>query len=363
MPDFQLVFNISAGAAGFGVLDWIWLAALVLAAIGVVMMAVLITRRMILGRREARRDARCAFLKRQLLVCLENPAAGLDLQAGDEALLIDVALDILRMIRGEDRARLTGLLRHNGIDPAGKRIDRGSLPQRLARVQLMAYFDDRDSLDRLRAALHDPEPAVQLAAIAALGERGQVALLPEIGAVLEEAHFPASLLWADILCAFGDDAVPALLDFAFNRKIDLPIRIAAVAALRPLAGPEIGDRLHKLAIYPDPMMREAVLDTIARIGTHEPDALLTAALEDSDKHVRQAAARTVGALGLQTMPDQLARRLDDPDWQVRFYAAEALYKIGDRGIAMLRAVAGAPDPDSPRAQIARQMLAEKRGAA
>ena len=89
------------------------------------------------------------------------------------------------------------------------------------------------------------------------------------------------------------------------------------------------DLAHRLAAEPDPLVREVVMQSIARFDTPTVGRVLLAGLGDSDPVVRQQCCR---ALGTRQQTDSITALRgvisDDEDRDVRHEAIRALGKIG-----------------------------------
>jgi len=92
------------------------------------------------------------------------------------------------------------------------------------------------------------------------------------------------------------------------------------------------DRTDQLArqiqIEPDPLIREAIIETISRFRTPLSGQVLTAGLNDTDEAVRLACCRALGARGESASITSLAAVLQkEESIDVRLAAAEALGNI------------------------------------
>jgi len=91
--------------------------------------------------------------------------------------------------------------------------------------------------------------------------------------------------------------------------------------------------------HPVKTIRVGVMQALSllRDPTALPAVLL--AMSDPDWEVRAQAASCAGHIGASAAIEMLEHLLDDDFWWVRYYAAEALFKLGDDGIAALHTIA------------------------
>ncbi|MGW7052672.1 fumarate reductase/succinate dehydrogenase flavoprotein subunit [Streptomyces sp. NPDC054887] len=224
-----------------------------------------------------------------------------------------------------------------------------------ALLRLLSLAEESPDLDALRPYLGDADPAVRVAAVAALGEtvpagagpalaerlrdtapavrtaaaaalRELVEVLPaeeRLGAGLREALDVADTAVRaaalDVLRALGlgDAGVYA----AALADADIEVRITAV---RALVSVDAVAELAAAAADPAREVRVAVARGLAAVHSPDPGPLAPL-LDDADPLVRAAALAALAATGCP--PPYAARAaaaLDDPAWQVRAGAATAL---------------------------------------
>lgn len=84
----------------------------------------------------------------------------------------------------------------------------------------------------------------------------------------------------------------------------------------------------QIQVEPDPLVREAIVDTIAEFRTPLAAQVLEAGLSDEDLHVRRHCCQALGKRGDPAAVPVLARAINaEQDLQVRVAAVEALGKI------------------------------------
>jgi HEAT repeat protein len=367
--------------------DWflrlVWQASIFLAVTSVFIAFGLVLNRWLEQRAAVRTAARQSELSRLVHALLASPREPDQhslppLQNGDEPIVLGIVLDIVRVTRGHDAARMIALVELWNLRPYLKSWLEGRVRNRMVRaLTLYSHFRDPESLDILLNHIEHPAIYVQLTALRGVAERGVAANLALVIKALSKTQETNVPLLSDILRRFGVEAVPELTDLAQGTAIP-PIRLAAVQALGNIGSLDAFGPLRDLSRDPLVGVRVAALEALARLGDPRAENAILRALIDDEPRVRAAAARTAGFLGLREVLPSLADALNDEFWEVRFRAAEALYALGTPGILALRSIAtdrflNVPDPVSlgdsehgydpanPGPEMAASMLAEKEG--
>ncbi|WP_035425764.1 HEAT repeat domain-containing protein, partial [Asticcacaulis sp. AC460] len=228
---------MSPSASGFELafLRAIWIGTAVLCVAAIAIMLVLVARRAASSADAVQRDARRQSLSRFILAALKSPVA-LDAAAlppvtpADFPILVSLALDMLRSLRGGDAVRICSLLKLWGVEPYLLAMAaRGRPGKRIRAVTLLGFFDDDTSLQVLLATARDREMYVQIAALRALAQRGAADHIDTITDSLAHSGQTNTLLLHDILQRFGASAVPALARLA-SSPASAEVRTAAVMA-------------------------------------------------------------------------------------------------------------------------------------
>ena len=201
----------------------------------------------------------------------------------------------------------------------------GREPDAAIRVRLTAALEklqDLDAVGTLVKLLKDPRPAVAMAAAKALAAMGP--LLRQQRPI--EADGAANALRQ--LLAQRPPAGPGADEF----------RAACVAALAGVAGPQAFDTLHGLLDDPQrqesALVRAAALAGFGTLADTKADEIVADGLNDRDPTVRYAAARALQTVGTTQEAEQLFRLLNpreesDPD--VRNAAWQSLEHLLDTG--------------------------------
>jgi len=202
------------------------------------------------------------------------------------------------------------------------------------------------------AALDDPHAEVRGAALDAIADSHDPALLPALVVRLQDASLHRGRRAAAI-AAFGPESEPFLLDLAaadaaHRASYALILTICGTARARPA--------LCEWTADPRVEVRTAAFEALAHVGLDEASARLAVdGLHSGDAGVRAAAAFALHDWsGPGDAPQQLARHLDDA-WAVAIRAAHTLQTMREPGLAALRASAARTDLAGT---LARQMLWE-----
>jgi hypothetical protein len=340
----------------------VWQVSLALAVVSLVTALVLVVKRWSAGRRLEKDAVRRAALSAEVYALLASPRAprpdSLSLRPGDAPHILAIALDVLRVTRGRDAERMVEIVEFAGIHAyLEKGLRSRSRSLRIRVISLLSHFEDQRSLNLLRSRIADRGLYVQLAALRALADRRDYEALPETVRVLGKARETNVPLLADILRRFGEPAVPTLAALALS-EASQGVKLAAVSALGGIASLTAFGPLSDLAAEPDPVLRAAAVNALGRLGDPRAVAEIGWGLEAAEDRVRVQAAIAAGLIGSLQMAPALVERLEDPVWEVRYRAAEALYRLGGAGLALLSAAAKG---EGLGGEMARELLAEKGG--
>ena len=340
-----------------------WQTCLALAGIAVAVVLGLAVKRAFESSARARDERRKAALSERVYALLASPREprtdSLEpLKPGDGPLLLAIALDILRVTRGQDADRMVRLIEMAGLRRFLERgLRRGPRQLKVRILTLLAHFHDAESLALLRHYVGDPAIYVQLAALRGIADRGDLAYFQETVKILARTRDTNVPLLADTLRRFGPAAVPSIAYLARSGATK-NVGLASVRALGAIGSLEAFGPLSELAGDPDPVRRAEALAALGRLG--DPRALpdILWALSAPEPRVRVQAAIAAGLVGARDAVPALGASLDDAVWEVRYRAAEALYRLEAPGIAVLRA-SGRGEGEG--AEMARDLLAEMEG--
>ena len=244
-------------------------------------------------------------------------------------------LEPLRVMRGStvDRARLIagriGLIREwrGGLS-------RGSWPARARAAHALGLLRDRDAVPALVALLDSPYHEVRAAAVDALGMIGDVAAVPALLSRIgqQSRHEQARLVEA--LRRIGPAVTEAIVQTQPGDSVERRM-LAEILAL--VGGTTARATLLEWTADSEPLVRAAAWRAIGVTGLDDRGAYhALRALTDEDPRDRAHAALALGRAGRADFVPYLAQHLDD-EWEVAAHGARALSRLGEDGLAALRA--------------------------
>jgi HEAT repeat protein len=337
-------------------LAWFWLVSWSVCGLAVAILAGLVAARFLANRRaDARRLERARFIE-LIKARAERPdgAAG----AGD--VLTDLAVELLELVRGDERTLMADRAAKAGAaERLRERLRRGGARARILAASALADFGDEDTRAVLVRALDDRNPQVRLTAALSLAATGQAPpprdVIRRLGIGDRETSLLAVMLLAE-MARTDPDPVRALLRDA---EIAPTVRAAAAEALAMCDDFAAVPIVAGLAIEANPEASELprYLSALAEIEHPAGAPAILHCLDSPSAEVRAAAARAAGRIGVAPALDRLERLLGDPGWRVRFEAARALLRLGEEGAKRLcRAARGG---EGPARETAALMLAEQ----
>lgn len=325
------------------VLDLLWQISVSLASASTVIMLVLVLRRYMLNRLQARRQVKRKMLIREVVAYLETgDEAGIKRAVGRanaSLLLAEVAAELFRLVRGNDADRLVSLLETSGsIDCLVSLCRHRQADKRLSAVETLTFLPGQVALGTLDERLGDPEPDIRLAAAIGLAQRGSVA---SVGALIDRlliGEDEASPLFLTLFRALSpryNAELIALLD----ADIAEPVRVLILDALGLSGDYGVLPALIGAAGHPGFEVRAAAMRGLSRLDHPRGRRAIVECLSDGDWRVRLQAAACCGQLGLTEAVEAIVGLLSDLQWWVRYRAAEALVRLGPAGRAALDAAA------------------------
>jgi len=199
---------------------------------------------------------------------------------------------------------------------------------RLASVEALGSVPGEAARAALLGALHDREPAVRVAALRGLGQ-GDASPGAPPAAVRERLADPVADVRAEAALRSGAEG-HALLE-RMARSPESAEAVAALArlpsSLQWLARERAGDSA--------PAVCAAALEALVRLGAEDsvPTAEGAPRVEHPAPAVRLAAVAMLGAQATEAAAAALGGALDDSVRAVRAAGADALGRLGDRGVA------------------------------
>lgn len=345
------------------ILEGLWLASLMLAGLALAIMIFLIVARLISVRRSATRS----FERRRLVgLLLSAPPSRLKLEEVDpaSALLTDLAVEILHLVRGEERENFLASAARLGVpDTLRARLKGGNRRTRLAATEALSHFPDALSRSALEEALDDQSSEVRLAAALALASTGEGPDVSDLVARLGIGAREQSLLSVGLLREIAGKKPEQVKMLVLDRNIRPEVRAAAVEALSSSADYSLVSIVTEmtLALLPEDKELPRYLRALGDFGHPAGAKAVMRWLDAPEPLVRAAACEAAGRIGMNEAGDRLSLMLGDQDWWVRLRAGQALVRLGRPGRELLKAVAANGDDIARKA--AAVILAEHRSAA
>lgn len=236
---------------------------------------------------------------------------------------------------------------HSGLNALAEQLDfhalaldwiaKGSLSRRVLGLATLGHLGRPGDVERLQAALHDPQALVSIAAARALL---QVDAAAAAAWVLDEylgrSDWPAARVGTLLRDAGAEAVAPALTQRLLAASGETQLRLLRL--LRFAESPRMGSVLQQLVERSD----DPQVLSVALRQLHGPDALprVRELAVHADALVRSAAAVALGHMGTVGERPLLTALMADRDWWVRYRAAQAIVALpgSDRlSLAALRA--------------------------
>ena len=249
--------------------------------------------------------------------------------------------EMLPKLRGASRDDLTGLLTDKGALARARRLTRSrSAVRRCRGVFALGVLGDRDALARMVEMLDDRSFVVRRTAVRALGNLGDPAAIHALlGLIGHDPRLSRDVVYA--LDRIGSVAAPMLraelLDALEHPGSDRPEADIAAAVLGLIGDFRAAPVLAGGLASRQPGLDVACAEALGRVGSAETLPELVSALSSDRGALRTAAARALGLLGATEALEDLVLALDVDDPLLSREAAEALHKLGEPGMAALRA--------------------------
>jgi hypothetical protein len=332
-------------------LEGLWLTSLWLAGAALLIMVGLMIARSVSERRKRRSDAKRRRLIPLLLSSEVKPGSARP-AAVSSALLADLAVELIQMVRGADKERLTALAVQAGVPQRLlKQLRSRSSRDRLAAVEALAEFRFEQTVAALHKALEDRNPDVRIAAAMSLASMGHAPpareLIRKLGIGTRESSLLTIGLFEEIAAA-RPEQIRAVIEDPAGPGL---VKAAAIESLSASSDYSLVPTINRLAMEADPASEELprYLLSLAQFGHPAGIPAVNRALSIGAPRARAAACEAAGRIGVVEAAGRLAELLDDEDWWVRFRAGEALARLGRPGREMLAEVARGPSPRAARA--------------
>ncbi len=339
----------------------IWWSCLALASLSIVAMGGLVLQRSAWNRRDRRDAARRDHLKTLAWQLMEQPDRFLefqkDLRAEDRRLLLHLFSDLLKKVTGKYADRFVRVMRMMGIvEECLIRLKDRQWTVRAESCSILSVFGDPAVKMALYRALDDPAIEVRVEAARALVKLGAVRSVMELIHYLVTEEGLPSLAVVDLFRNLGNGAVTELLELTRGETSDAT-KVLVIDALGHCNDLQAVPALLEFYAHPSKNVRLATLLSLGLLRDPRATPAVLLAMTDSDWEVRTQAAITAGLIGMHEAIPLLENMLEDDHWWVRYRAAEALYRVGGRGIEALYGASARAHPFA--AEIAWGVLREK----
>lgn len=261
------------------------------------------------------------------------------LSSKERPLVVSVALDALRSQEGNGLKDIIELL--TLWDTPSFLIDNINTKRKGRVVQyltLLSYFSGQREQAVLEEYAKDDDIYVQIAALSGLARQGvsfdRIELILD---TLVHAKQTNSLLLTEVLSKFKEEARPTIERLAKEAET-VEVRSACIMTLGEKHYLDSVEFLITLLHDPNPNIKARISTALGLIGDRRAGGALIDCLSHNNLGVRVQAIHALGRIGYsEAMPD-LIKGLEDSSWWARYRTAEALYNMGDKGIALLKAL-------------------------
>lgn len=313
--------------------------------------------------RTARRIARLeerwtASLMLVLAGELDADALRAQVRPSEQMIFLTTLVEYAKRLRGAER-RLLCDIAEPYLPLVAARVRRGNRQLRARAVHTLATLGLPRYADLVAAALDDASNLVAMKAAYGLARADLVDRAP---AVLQRLHRfrhwnPRYL--ASMLENFGVAAAPLYREALADPTAPLATRIACATALAELNDPEAADvAATVLERAPQRELIIAALSVLRAVGGPRHALLVRRFAGSSDDDIRARAISSIPAVSMRVeRGDLLVAVTSDPSAWVALRAADGLRDLD--AVAALEPLAA--QADHPRAELAREVLADARG--
>lgn len=335
----------------------LWITSLALAGVALVVMVGLILRRVILDLLARRRAAQRSRLMTAILGWLDDDeTAEPPVQAG-QPLGSRLAMELLQLVRGRDRARLIALMRRTGTDmELCTRIRSGRAAERIEAARALALFVTPETLWALEEGLDDPNPEVRLTVAASLVTLQAAPPLPTLIAKLAIGSIENSRTLSPIFRELARNRKAEFVAALSDPDMAEPVLVLILDALGRTGDYRLIDAVGKATGHSSMNVRAEALRALGAFGHPAAAAIVLRAFDDPAWQVRAQAAIAAGRIGVADAAPRLRQLLADPIWWMRLRAGEALLALGPAGLSLLEAAAAGQGVE---AETAATVLAER----
>lgn len=208
--------------------------------------------------------------------------------------------------------------------------------KRLRSAEYLGYLGDDSALPALMTALRDDVLAVRFAAANSLARLGCQDAVEPILKALDVPGEVSQRRVTEVLQILGPSAseqILTILNDSSGNQTSLAIAARMAGSLRIERSIK---PLCRLLRHENANIRINALRSLASINDHSVTDQIAALGDDPSWEARSSVMLALGRLGATQQIPLLLQGLSDREWWVRFNAAEALYTLGETGIAALK---------------------------
>lgn len=261
----------------------------------------------------------------------------LNFRRREQILMRRLAIDLFHLIKGQERDRISHVLGLIGFrEDCLVDLKRSSVRRRRLAAAALQIFADDECRDALIKALDDSDPQTRVAAADSLLV---INALPELDILLEKLEVSIDTSSRDIRSLFRDIArqhTGMLIRIARHNNLSLQKRLLIADCLAESGSYKVLPILLEYATDGDPDLRATALRSLTIMQHPASLSVIQKGLRDMHWQVRASAARAAGRIGFSECLSDLNFLVDDRNWWVRFRACEALVRLGEDGIEILK---------------------------
>ncbi len=337
----------------------IWFISLGLSLISIMVMLVLVVRRFISDREQAKYASLQKQLRQQLISFTadhDEDALIVALGKVPPSVAVEASFAFLELLRGEDRTEIVWALAAAGLpDHIRQRLKSGNEAQRLSAAEFLTAFSFPETRVALVEALHKGTREVRIAASISLARLNWLPPLPEVlQAIGPNGQRSRRLI--DLFHALSTERSDEIIAVAVDGQRPAFLRASAIDALGRMGQYQFIEAFEEMAQVAEPEVAAAAVRAIGLIGHPRSAEAVVNALKSEAWEVRLEAAEAARKIGVQQARDGLIDLLGDDEWTVRYMAAKSLLMMG--GDNLLALETAAMGEASRRQRTASLVLAE-----
>lgn len=301
----------------------------------------IISRRLVVQRREARFQARYLRIEQAVLQAISAKDAGPAVEvariyASQRKVLTQVLIDFLEIISGRGQEILKVIFEHGLKERCLRDLHSRLVVRRLRATRLVGLFSVLPEKTLLLDLLRD-KPIIRLAAVNAMVRFPDRESLALVFQAFEHESCPNIHTYANIIFGAGEKVEPfvkaCLTKAISSEKLSLLIQLAGSIPL-----PSLYPEVVKYAGHPEKEVRIKVVKALGKFLIPESFETLVTMAGDAEWEVQAQVLRALGNLKNAGALVLLTRGLFSPSWYVRYNAREGLLNLGPLGIRRLEEI-------------------------